>query len=100
FNDSGTVAGSSAILAGITNNRTVTNVKVYTQQLTFDKTFGDHHINAVAVYEYLQLKQQIENASGTQASNNLKTLNNAGNLAVQQLYNEGNMTSYVGRLSY
>jgi len=100
FNDSGTVAGSSAILAGIVNNRTVTNVKVYTQQLTFDKTFGDHHINAVAVYEYLQKKVNTENASGTQASNNLKTLNNAGNLAVQQLYNEGNIVSYVGRLSY
>ncbi len=27
-------------------------VQLYTQQLTFDKTFGDHHVNAIAVYEY------------------------------------------------
>jgi TonB-linked SusC/RagA family outer membrane protein len=100
FNDSGTVAGSSAILAGIVNNRTVSTVQQFTQQLTFDKSFGDHHINAVAVYEYLQQKVNTENASGTQASNNLKTLNNASNLSIQQLYSEGDLISYVGRLSY
>jgi len=100
FNDSGTVAGSSQIVAGITNNRTINTVQVYTQQLTFDKTFGDHHINAVGVYEYLQQKTRNENASGNQASNNLKTLNNASNVSVQTLKNEGDLISYVGRLSY
>jgi len=100
FNDSGTVAGSSSILAGITNNRSISAVQVYTQQLTFDKTFGDHHINAVAVYEYLQQKTRNENTSGNQASNNLKTLNNATNVAVQTLKSEGDLISYVGRLSY
>jgi len=100
FNDSGTVAGSSAILASITNNRTINTVQVYTQQLTFDKTFGDHHINAVGVYEYLQQKTRNENTSGKQASNNLRTLNNASNVSVQTLKNEGDLISYVGRLSY
>lgn len=101
FNDSGTVAGSSSLLAGIQNNRTISTVQVYTQQLTFDKTFsGGHHLNAVAVYEYLQQKTRNENASGTQASNDLKTLNNAGNTAVQTLSYEGDLISYVGRLSY
>lgn len=101
FNDSGTVAGSSSLLAGIQNNRSISNVKVYTQQLTFDKTFGgSHHINAVAVYEYLQKKASNENASGYQGSNNLKTLNNASNVSVQTLQYEGDLISYVGRLSY
>ncbi|HVV03968.1 MAG TPA: SusC/RagA family TonB-linked outer membrane protein, partial [Puia sp.] len=100
FNDSGTVAGSSAILATITNNRNVSTVQLYTQQLTFDKTFGEHHINAVAVYEYLQQKVRVENASGNQASNNLKVLNNASNVSVTQTTNEGDLISYVGRLSY
>ncbi len=100
FNDSGTVAGSSSLLATITNNRAVSTVKVYTQQLTFDKSFGDHHLNAVAVYEYLQQKLRNENANGNQASNNLKTLNNATNVSVQTLQNEGDLISYVGRLSY
>ena len=52
FNDSGTVAGSSAMQATITNNRSISTVQLYTEQLSFDKTFGDHHINAIAVYEY------------------------------------------------
>jgi len=101
FNDSGTVAGSSSLLAGIGNNRSISNVKVYTQQLTFDKTFGgSHHFNVVAVYEYLQKKASNENASGNQGSNNLKTLNNASNVSVQTLQYEGDLISYVGRLSY
>jgi TonB-linked SusC/RagA family outer membrane protein len=100
FNDSGTVAGSSSILATITNNRSVSTVKVYTQQLTFDKTFGGHHLNATAVYEYLQQRTRAENASGKQASNNLQTLNNASNVSVQTLKNSGDLISYVGRLTY
>ncbi|MGN6533610.1 MAG: SusC/RagA family TonB-linked outer membrane protein, partial [Ginsengibacter sp.] len=74
FNDSGTIAGSSAILATITNNRTISAVQLYTEQLTFDKTFGDHHLNAIAVYEYQGQRIKNENSSGNQASNNLKTL--------------------------
>ncbi|MDO6430317.1 TonB-dependent receptor [Flavitalea sp. BT771] len=100
FNDSGSINGSSAILATITNNRSVSTVKVYTQQLTFDKSFGDHHINAVAVYEYLWKRLRNENASGYQASNNLKTLNNAQNVSVQTLKYDGSLISYVGRLNY
>jgi len=100
FDDSGTVAGHNAILATITNNRTVSTVQDYTQQLTFDKTFGDHHLNAVAVYEYLQQKIRNENANGNQSSNNLQTLNNAQNVSVQTLKNEGDLVSYVGRLTY
>jgi TonB-linked SusC/RagA family outer membrane protein len=100
FNDSGTVAGSSALLAGVVNNRTISTVQQYTQQLTFDKTFGSHHLNAVAVYEYLQQIVHTENANGNQASNNLQTLNNATNVSVQTLRNEGDLISYVGRLNY
>jgi len=100
FNDSGSVAGSSAILATITNNRSVSTVKVYTQQLTFDRSFGGHHINATAVYEYLQQRTRAENASGKQSSNNLQTLNNAQNVSVQTLKNSGDLISYVGRLTY
>lgn len=100
FNDSGTVAGSSAIQATITNNRSLSTVQLYTQQLSFDKTFGDHHFNAVAVYEYQGQKTRQENANGNQASNDLKTLNNASNTFVQTLIGENSLISYVGRLNY
>ena len=100
FNDSGSVAGSSAVLATITNNRSISTVQLYSQQLTFDKIFGDHHFNAIAVYEYQSQNTKNENSSGNQSSNELKTLNNASNIAAQTLIGENHLVSYVGRLSY
>ncbi len=100
FNDSGTVAGSSAILATITNNRSSSAVQLYTQQLTFDRSFGDHHINAIAVYEYQEQNTRQENASGNQSSNNLQTLNNATNTSVQTLVGQNALISLVGRVNY
>ena len=100
FNDSGTIAGSSAIQATITNNRSVSAIQLYTQQLTFDKDFGDHHLNAIAVYEYQAQNTRQENASGSQASNELKTLNNASNVSAQTLIGENYLVSYIGRVNY
>jgi len=100
FNDSGTVAGSSAIQATITNNRSISAVQLYTEQLSFDKNFGSHHVNAIAVYEYQGQKIRNENASGNQASNDLKTLNNASNISAQTLVGENSLISYVGRVNY
>jgi TonB-linked SusC/RagA family outer membrane protein len=100
FNDSGTIAGSSATQATITNNRSISTVQLYTEQFTFDKTFGNHHFNAIAVYEYQGQNTRTENASGNQASNDLKTLNNASNVSVQTTVGENNIVSYIGRVNY
>lgn len=100
YNDSGTIAGSSAIQATITNNRSISAVQLYTQQLTFDKNFGNHHFNAIAVYEYQGQNTRQENGSGNQASNELRTLNNAGNVSVQTLIGENSLISYLGRVNY
>lgn len=100
FNDNGTIAGSSATQATITNNRGVSTVLLFTEQLSFDKTFGDHHINAIAVYEQQSQKTKQENATGNQASNDLKTLNNATNVGVQTLNGENTLISYLGRVNY
>lgn len=100
FNDNGAIAGSSATLATITNNRISSLVLLYTQQLTFDKTFGNHHVNAIAVYEQQGQNTKQENGSGNQASNELKTLNNATNVSVQTLVGENTLISYLGRLNY
>lgn len=100
FNDNGAVAGSSATLATITNNRNVSTVLLYTQQLSFDKTFGDHHVNAIAVYEQQNQNTRQENASGNQASNALRTLNNASNISAQTLIGENALVSYLGRINY
>jgi TonB-linked SusC/RagA family outer membrane protein len=100
FNDGGTVAGSSAATATITNNRALSTVQLYTEQLSFDRTFGSHHINAIAVYEYMGQTIHNENANGSQLSNTLTTLNNAQNIAVQTLVTHNAILSYVGRVSY
>ena len=100
FNNGGTVAGSSATQATITNNRNVSTVLLFTEQLTFDRTFGDHHVNAIAVYEQQGQKTATENASGNQLSNDLKTINNASNLAVTNLSGENTLISILGRVNY
>jgi TonB-dependent starch-binding outer membrane protein SusC len=100
FNNNGTIAGSSATVAAITNNRAASTVLLFTEQLSFEKTFGDHHINAIAVYEQQGQKIRNENASGQQPSNELKTLNNASNIAVQTLYGENTLMSILGRVNY
>jgi len=100
FTNNGTVAGSRATLATVTNNRSISTVMLYTQQLTFEKTFGDHHLNAIAVYEQQNQDTKNENANGRQASNDLRTLNNATNPFVQTLVGENSLISYLGRVNY
>ncbi len=100
FNNNGAIAGSSASLATITNNRNISTVLLYTQQLTYEKTFGKHHINAVAVAEQQNQTGKQENGSGNQASNELRTLNNATNVSVQTLIGENSLISYLARVNY
>lgn len=100
FNDNGAVAGSSASQATITNNRNVSTVKLFTEQLTFDKTFGEHHFNVIAVLEQQNQTIRQENASGNQPSNDLRTLTNAINPSVLTRLDENSLLSYLGRLTY
>jgi TonB-linked SusC/RagA family outer membrane protein len=100
FNNNGAIAGSSATQASVTNNRGISNVLLFTEQLSFDKTFGKHHINAIAVYEQQSQRTRQENANGLQPSNELQTLNNATNVFVQTLVGENTLLSYLGRISY
>ena len=100
FNDNGAIAGSSATQATITNNRNISTVRLFTEQLTFDRAFGNHHINAIAVYELQEQNIKQENGSGNQPSNDLKTLNNATNVSVQTLASQNAIISYVGRVGY
>ena len=100
FNDSGAIAGSSATQATIYNIRTVASNLLFTEQLTFDKTFGKNHVNAVAVYEYQGQHSQQETMTGNQASNDLKTLNNATNVSAQSLIGDNALISWVGRVNY
>ncbi|HVG15695.1 MAG TPA: TonB-dependent receptor [Chitinophagaceae bacterium] len=100
FNNNGTIAGSSATQATITNNRAISTVLLFTEQLSFDKSFGDHHLNAIAVYEQQGQKSAEENGSGNQPSNDLRTLTNATNPSVLTSIGENTLMSVLGRVNY
>ena len=73
---------------------------MFTEQLSADKTFGNHHINVIAVYEQQSQVTRQENSSGNQASNDLRTLNNATNIFAQTLIGQNTLLSYLGRVNY
>ncbi len=100
FDDNGAVAGSSATQATITNNRTVSTSILFTEQLTFDKTFGDHHVNAIAVFEQQNQEINSSSQSGNQLSNDLRTLNNALNPSSSTRFDENSIMSVLGRVNY
>jgi len=92
--------GRNSAVAKITDLRNNTTTKLYTQQLTFDKTFGKHHLNAVAVFETQGQKYYQENAAGTQNSNDIETFDGAGNVSFKSIKAENFLVSYIGRLNY
>lgn len=100
FESGGTVAGSSATVASITNNRTVSTVRLFTEQLTFEKSFGQHHLNVTGVYEQQEQDFRVENTSGQQPSNEIKTLLNASNIALATRREGNYLMSILGRVNY
>ena len=97
FNDGGT---SSATLATINNERKLYTTLLYTQQLTFDKQFGDHHVNVTAVYEQQGQHLSDESAGGRQATNTIRTLVGASSPSVNTRIEDNLIKSYIGRVTY
>jgi TonB-linked SusC/RagA family outer membrane protein len=97
YNDGGT---SSSPLASITENTSSGTTTLYTQQLTFDKTFGQHHVSAVAVYEAQTNRSDSQNSFGNQNNNIIRTLNNATNITTNYTYGTNVLESLVGRVAY
>lgn len=97
YSDGGTL---NAATAAIANQRVSSTTKLFTQQLSFDKTFGLHHIAATAVYEQQGLSFITETSSGNQATNLVKTINGASNIAANNTTQSNLLQSYVGRLNY
>jgi TonB-dependent starch-binding outer membrane protein SusC len=100
FNDNGTINGSSATQATITNNRNLSTVLLHTEQLTFDKRFDQHHVTATAVFETQGQKTKFEGGSGNQPSNDLRVLQNALNKSVSTTVGENFLISVLGRVNY
>jgi TonB-linked SusC/RagA family outer membrane protein len=97
FNDGGTGSNSDADIANIRQSYTTL---LYTQQLSFDKSFDRHSITATAVYEQQGQKLIDERAAGNQNSNSIRTLSGASNISAS-IRNESNLIkSLIGRVTY
>lgn len=98
YNDGGTSSSPTAI---INYNRTASTTQLYSQQITFDRTFSNkHHVNAVLVYEAQSSRGSTQASSGNQNTNLIKTLNGATNLYTNYTYGTNLLISEVARLGY
>ena len=72
----------------------------YSNQLTYDKTFGGHTINAVVVAERQDEKNNYLNTSGRLTTNDLDNLTGGTNLTVDNQSSEMFLLSYLARVNY
>ena len=86
---------------GISQNRNITTTLNINNNFNFKKSFGDHTINANAIFETYQYKFDGLNAYGTGFLPGVKVLNGATVPAsIGGFINEERLTSYLGRVGY
>ncbi len=92
--------GRSEKLASVDDVRTTLTTLLFTQQLTFDKTFGNHHLTATGVYETQSTRSFGEQITGNQSTNDIETMFGATNVSAFSTKSENLLISYVARLNY
>ncbi|MVT39334.1 SusC/RagA family TonB-linked outer membrane protein [Chitinophaga oryziterrae] len=92
--------GRSSTVATITDQRANRTTLLFTEQLTFDKTFGKHHVNAVAVFERQGAQNFGESQKGNQSTNDIETFVGATNVSSYSSRTASLIQSYIGRLNY
>jgi len=97
FFDGGTGVSTSAAVG---YRRQSSLIKLFTQQLTYDKTIDKHHVAATAVFETQDLNYNDQTESGNQATNLIKTLGGATNISAFNGVQTNFLVSYVGRVNY
>ncbi len=97
YNDGGTSSSPSATIA---YQRVTTSVKLFTQQLTFDKNFGKSHVAATAVYETQGVHSITQNESGNQSTNLIQSLQGATNISTNNTNQDNYIQSLLGRVNY
>jgi TonB-dependent starch-binding outer membrane protein SusC len=84
----------------LTDNRTNYYSLYYSNQLSYDKTFGNHAINAVLVGERQDEHNNFLNTSGKLSSNEISELTGGTNLTVDDQSWEKVLLSFLGRVNY
>jgi len=84
----------------LTDNRNNYYSLYYSNQVSYDKKFGDHTINAVVVGERQDEKSNFLNTSGRLTTNDINELTGGTNLTVDGQKQEMYLLSYLGRVNY
>lgn len=100
-NDGFNILKTNDGLTYITNNRRVYSSLLASQQLSFDKSFGElHNVNAVLVYEAQSANLRGEFITGNQSTQGIGTINGASNISATANREENLLLSYVARAGY
>lgn len=90
----------SRTIASLSENRNNFFSTVFTNQLTFDQSFGNHNVNIIAVAEKQDAKSEGISASGQRPDNNIQVLQGISNPNGSSSLSQNSLISYVGRLTY
>lgn len=74
--------------------------KMFSNQLTFDKKFGEHNLNVIAVYEQTPFTGTSMYTTGNLATNAVEELTGLTNINSNGSRNENTLVSYLGRINY
>jgi TonB-dependent starch-binding outer membrane protein SusC len=90
----------SRVIASLSENRNNFFSTVFTNQLTFDQSFGKHNVNIIAVAEKQDAKSEGISVSGQRPDNNIQVLQGVSNPNGSSSLAQNSLISYVGRLTY
>lgn len=96
YND-GYLGRTTAILA---DSRTSFTAQTLTNQLSFDKTFGQHSISAIAVAETQKTNGNTLNGQGNRPDNTIQQIQGVSNPAITSSQSITDLVSYLGRVNY
>jgi TonB-dependent starch-binding outer membrane protein SusC len=84
----------------LVDNRSTTVSPYYSNQLTFDRAFGKHSLNIIAVAESQDNALHNLNTSAQQARNDISYMDGSSNQAATGFRNETSLLSYLARINY
>lgn len=90
----------SRTTASVSQNRGQYFSSVFTNQLSFDKSFGKHTVSATAVAEKQDAQFRSISISGQRPDNNIFEVQGASNISGTTSTTESSLISYIGRVNY
>ncbi|WP_373512499.1 SusC/RagA family TonB-linked outer membrane protein [Persicitalea sp.] len=86
--------------ANVSESRNQYFSTIFTNALTFEKTFGKHYVNLLGVAEQQKSTFRGISASGVRPDNNIQVIQGVTNPNGGSSRSENTLISYVGRLNY